>query len=366
MAGGISGSSDLPPQQKNNETEHFHSTAECRNISFQRITGFPRGTLFALLSDAYSFDVRCAEFWGGDWRAFDDFFYDNPHIADRCGFVTVFNGKAIGFASWDPRHAPEYMEIGHNCIASAYKGHGYGVCQMREAVRRISEKKPDKIIVTTSEIMIPAQRMYASAGFRKIGERKNDHFSGKLIDYEMSLHFEIHELKEDDLRKSLFDSFNRHQIVTECWRRENGAWVLKPIAFVEEWNRSDLEVFREGLRETIRSGGTAFGAFAAEHLIGIASLKNKFFGTDCRYLELKELHVSFEWRGRGIGRKLFHRICEAARKRGADRLYISAHSSKESQAFYRAMGCREAEEYNPVIAAAEPCDCQLEFDLYGV
>lgn len=29
----------------------------------------------------------------------------------------------------------------------------------------------------------------------------------------------------------------------------------------------------------------------------------------------------------------------------AEKLYISAHSAVESQAFYKAIGCREAEEY---------------------
>ena len=28
--------------------------------------------------------------------------------------------------------------------------------------------------------------------------------------------------------------------------------------------------------------------------------------------------------------------------------------------FYQSVGCREAEEYNPELASAEPCDCQLE------
>ena len=44
-------------------------------------------------------------------------------------------------------------------------------------------------------------------------------------------------------------------------------------------------------------------------------------------------------------------------------LYISAHSAVESQAFYKKMGCVEAEEYDPAHTAAEPCDCQLEYLL---
>ena len=38
-------------------------------------------------------------------------------------------------------------------------------------------------------------------------------------------------------------------------------------------------------------------------------------------------------------------------------------SSEETQAFYHALGCVEAEEYNEALYAAEPCDCQLEYVL---
>ena len=46
-----------------------------------------------------------------------------------------------------------------------------------------------------------------------------------------------------------------------------------------------------------------------------------------------------------------------------DKLYISAHSSKESQAAYKAIGCVHAEEINQKLAEEEPCDVQLEYVL---
>ena len=52
--------------------------------------------------------------------------------------------------------------------------------------------------------------------------------------------------------------------------------------------------------------------------------------------------------------------CLWAKAKGAKKLYISAHSSVESQAFYKAIGCREAEEYSQPHVEKEPCDCQLE------
>ena len=65
-------------------------------------------------------------------------------------------------------------------------------------------------------------------------------------------------------------------------------------------------------------------------------------------------------RGKGIGTALFLAAKEWAKTRGARKLYISAHSAIETQAFYRKMGCVEAAVYNQAHVEAEPYDCQLE------
>lgn len=79
-----------------------------------------------------------------------------------------------------------------------------------------------------------------------------------------------------------------------------------------------------------------------------------------RYCDLSSIHVSEDMRNRGIGKSLFLAAKEWARKKGARKLYISAHSAVESQAFYQSMGCTEAEVYNQKHVEAEPYDCQLE------
>lgn len=158
-------------------------------IEFRKITEFPRGTLLEQLLDAYSFHEGCRQHWHGDWVAYDDFFYDNPHIAERYGFVTVLDSKPIGHISWDPRNLPEYVTIGHNCILAQYKGNGYGKMQLQEALRRIKTYDVKKIIVGTNALFLPAQKNYESAGFVKVGERENPDtpFAGHYIDYEMLL-----------------------------------------------------------------------------------------------------------------------------------------------------------------------------------
>ncbi|MFD2877316.1 GNAT family N-acetyltransferase [Paenibacillus rhizoplanae] len=79
--------------------------------------------------------------------------------------MTTLHGKAIGFVSWDPRQMPRYAEIGHNCIATAYKGKGYSTLQLQEAVHRILQNEVQHILVTTNDDLLPAQRMYERVGF---------------------------------------------------------------------------------------------------------------------------------------------------------------------------------------------------------
>ena len=158
-------------------------------LEFQAVSSFPRGTLCALLSDAYDFDARYARRWASEWRAFDDFFFTRPDIADRCGFITVHGSEPVGFASWDPRRAPESITVGHNCIATAHKGKNWGVLQMREALRRIRawSPAPEKILVTTNAGLLPAIRMYERVGFRLVCRRANPDFCGDFLDCEYIL-----------------------------------------------------------------------------------------------------------------------------------------------------------------------------------
>lgn len=84
---------------------------------------------------------------------------------------------------------PEYVQIGHNCIVSQYKGNGYGKKQLQEAIYRIRKYEGlEKIIVGTNRNLI-APHNYESVGFTLCKMRKNldDTFSGDYLDYEMIL-----------------------------------------------------------------------------------------------------------------------------------------------------------------------------------
>lgn len=155
-------------------------------IKFKKVSDFNRGIIFELLKDAYSYDDRNEQCWGLSWKEFDDFFFDNLHIADKYGFITTLDNEAIGMISWDPRNIPEYVEIGHNCISSKYKGKGYGKMQLQEAINRIKEYNVKRIIVTTNTAFASARKNYESVGFTEYQQRKNDgiaDFTGEYIDY---------------------------------------------------------------------------------------------------------------------------------------------------------------------------------------
>ncbi len=158
------------------------------DIEFRSIVEFPGGTLCALLKEGYSFEPKFERDCIKQWQEFDDFFYDNPHIAEVSGFMTVLNNKPIGFVSWNPTNIPISVEIGHNCISDKYKGNGYGIRQMQEVVKRIIVQGAEKIIVTTNEILIPAQHTYESAGFQfvdKCEEPNIAEYAGMRINYEL-------------------------------------------------------------------------------------------------------------------------------------------------------------------------------------
>ena len=170
----------------------------------------------------------------------------------------------------------------------------------------------------------------------------------------------LRPLLPGELDPFLFRCFDRFQVVEKCWRKEAGQWVVKDVVFTERWGDAEYRELCLCLRLTLATGGEVWGAFAEGKLKGFASIEGPLIGSRRQYADLSSIHVSFDARGQGLGRQLFEKAVDFARKQGAQALYISAHSSVESQAFYRAMGCVEAREYIPAHVEKEPCDCQLE------
>jgi ribosomal protein S18 acetylase RimI-like enzyme len=173
----------------------------------------------------------------------------------------------------------------------------------------------------------------------------------------------IKRLELNDCHPEMLAKFNRYQEIERCWRKENGEWVLKDIAFVEQWDASKKTKVITSFMNCIKSGGSVVSAFAGDSLVAFSSIENMLFGSKHEYVNLDMLHVSFEQRRNGLGRTLFNEACVEAKRMGAAKLYISANSSEESVAFYRVLGCCEAKEINTELYKKEPFDVHMEYRL---
>lgn len=170
-------------------------------------------------------------------------------------------------------------------------------------------------------------------------------------------------LQEHEINRELFRDFIRRQIVTKCWRKEDGEWIIKDAPFIDDWTEQDYKVLIQCLKHTVRTGGVVYGAFYEGKLKGFAAVLPEIFGGGNKYIDLAAIHVSQDMRGTGIGTVLFKEAKRWAKEKGAEKLYISAHSAVESQAFYKRMGCVEAKWYKKEHVEEEPFDCQLEVKL---
>jgi len=167
----------------------------------------------------------------------------------------------------------------------------------------------------------------------------------------------------NELTRELFASFNRRQEVTFCRRRVGISWRMVYCPFTDDWTEEQFLHQIHNLQTTLRSGGAVFGAFVDGMLKGFAAVEGKPLGPHDLYRDLTSLHISADCRGRGLGRMLFGLAARWAHENGAHKLYISAHSAQETQAFYAAMGCVDTLWPSPEHVALEPFDCQLEYVL---
>ena len=177
----------------------------------------------------------------------------------------------------------------------------------------------------------------------------------------MSIEYRLIECDEIDV--NLFSSFVRKQIVNYCWRKIDGKWMIKSDPFIDDWSEDDYNFLVKCLKNTVKYGGRVLGAFIDGKLKGFASVEGILLGTKKQYADLSCIHVSQDVRRMGIGSRLFENVIIFAKKLGAEKLYISAHSAVETQSCYKAMGRVEAAEYIKEHTQKEPFDCQLEYYL---
>jgi predicted N-acetyltransferase YhbS len=156
-------------------------------------------------------------------------------------------------------------------------------------------------------------------------------------------------------------TIDRREIIENIYHMENGELVLHAEYYdVQGWPPGEPEQYMPILLDCFDRGGTFCGAFEDGQLIGVAVLESKFIGKDKDQLQLKFLHVSRDYRGKGLGKMLFEKAADKARALNANGLYVSATPSESTIHFYMRMGCTVTQDVDPELFKLEPEDIHLE------
>lgn len=153
------------------------------------------------------------------------------------------------------------------------------------------------------------------------------------------------------------DLYNRKQNVSKVYRNIDGEYKLVECNYIEDW---DLNEKRLIARRISSDDYITYLALDNDKVVGFISLLKKLNGS---YMILDNMHVSNEYRGQGIGRSLFYKGIEEVRKAQAKALYISACSSEETIAFYKAMGSHLTNNPIKEMVDNEPFDLQMIYPL---
>ncbi|MFS0722386.1 GNAT family N-acetyltransferase [Paenibacillus sp. 1P07SE] len=129
------------------------------------------------------------------------------------------------------------------------------------------------------------------------------------------------------------------------------------------WTEDMLDELKERFVDELANGGTAYGAFDQDTLVGFGVLAHKFRG-DCKdQLQIDLMYVSRAYRRKGIGTRILDELSNEARKKGAKSLYISSTETQSAVSFYRNNGSRITQQVDEELFEKEPLDIHMEKQL---
>lgn len=153
--------------------------------------------------------------------------------------------------------------------------------------------------------------------------------------------------------------------IKHAWRDVDGQKKLIDLDYYEPGFPEGIAYHQRAIERTIIDQGFALGVFHEDgSMVGFVTLNKEIFGEKSNYVLLDQLFISKPYRKKGIGKQLIEFCTHKARSFGADKIYICAGSSKDTIAFYKALGCQEAMETNEVLLESDPRDIHLEYVLW--
>jgi len=179
----------------------------------------------------------------------------------------------------------------------------------------------------------------------------------------MARDIEIRWVRLFELNKSRFKKFKRYQKTSKVVYINDNEVYTKDDCFVDDWDEQKKKQLLVYLQNAFKHGAIVIAAYKKHDIVGFGCVENKLIGKRKEYLEFSYLHISYKYRNKGIGKRIFLMCCDSAKKIGAKKIYIGAHPSIETQSFYKSLGCELASEIINEIYEKEPLDIQLEYKL---
>ena len=174
--------------------------------------------------------------------------------------------------------------------------------------------------------------------------------------------FICEKLTLDNFTSRSLNNFQRYQQVVKSHVKIDGVDVIIDDPYVEDWDLEQRQNVALEVLSAIENSAIVYGAFYDGEVVGFIYMEGFLFG-EKEYIHMKKLHISFPYRGCGLGRELFFLATRDAKKTEAKKVYISANSSTDSQRFYRKIDCVDAQRVDDQIQKDNPYDLQMEYIL---
>jgi GNAT superfamily N-acetyltransferase len=154
---------------------------------------------------------------------------------------------------------------------------------------------------------------------------------------------------------------DRREFIESIYRLQDGQLVLEPHHFdVPGWPPGNQEGELPRLVQALGRGGKAWAVFDGEMVVAGTVVDTQWVGVNRDLVQFEWLHVSRDYRRRGLARALFERASEFALQLGAKGMYVSATPSQNTLNFYQRRGCVLVEP-DPELFEREPEDIHLEW-----
>ncbi|SFT09638.1 GNAT family N-acetyltransferase [Paenibacillus sp. BC26] len=125
------------------------------------------------------------------------------------------------------------------------------------------------------------------------------------------------------------------------------------------WGEDDYAAILSRFEYELQNGGTAFGAYDQNKLVGFGVLAHQFRGQANNQLQVDLMYVTRNYRRQGIGRRILEELSNEAIIRGAEYLYISSTETESAVKFYSSCGSMNTLEVDKELFEKEPHDIHM-------